>query len=453
MRLRAKFAILVAGIIVVPVLVAALMVLMHYAFSRLQDSVSARSQLLEPEGGSGSEGSSGTPPSAKILHFAVLAPDGRVVQSTLPDLPAGSVADPDRIAGLVRARGSFMFQLEALHPGEPDGPVVLLQFPRQIPQAFVARTFKTVLYTSLALLAFASVMSFLILRSLNRSIVDLERATRRVAEGDLDFHLEDRGRDEISSLTQSFDSMRRSLKDEQARRARFIMGVSHDLKTPLALIQGYVEAIQDGYAEDPELQGRYLSIIMEKSRTLEAMIEDLIEFVRMETGEWRMTHREVPLRGLMLRLAQRYSEDAVILKRRFSFDISLPEDVLVAMDENLVSRALENVLGNAIRYTGPQGTITLESRLEGEQALAVIRDTGIGIPAEEMEKIFDPFYRGSGSRREQGFGLGLTTVKSILESHGWGFQVRSQEGSGTEFLIRMGPVSRGQPREAAQLQL
>jgi signal transduction histidine kinase len=280
-------------------------------------------------------------------------------------------------------------------------------------------------------------MSFLILRSLNGSIHSLEGATRRIAGGDLDFVLPARGNDQISSLTRSFDSMRLALKEEYARRARFIMGVSHDLRTPLTLIQGYVEAIADGYAAEPDAQKKYLSIILDKTRNLETMVGELIEFVRMETGQWRMTHQDVQARPFLMDLARRFAEDALILKRDFGWSIDLPDDATVRMDAGLFTRALENLVGNAIRYTEQRGRITMDARIQEGSVLLSITDTGVGIPAEDLPRIYDPFYRGTNSRREQGFGLGLTTVKSIIESHGWNISVSSQVGAGTTFTISM----------------
>ncbi len=109
------------------------------------------------------------------------------------------------------------------------------------------------------------------------------------------------------------------------------------------------------------------------------------------------------------------------------------------MDEGLVSRALENLIGNAIRYTEAGGRIELSARVaaDGEKGMVRVEvsDTGIGIPEEDIKNIFDPFYRGTNSRREHGFGLGLTTVKSIIESHGWTIRVSSEVGKGTVFTI------------------
>jgi signal transduction histidine kinase len=220
------------------------------------------------------------------------------------------------------------------------------------------------------------------------------------------------------------------------------MGVSHDLRTPLTLIQGYVEAISDGYAAEPDAQKKYLSIILDKTRTLENMVGELIEFVRMETGQWRMTHQDVKARPLLMDLARRFAEDALILKRDFGWSIDLPDDATVRMDAGLFTRALENLVGNAIRYTEQRGKITMDARSQDGGVLLSITDTGIGIPAEDLSRIYDPFYRGTNSRREQGFGLGLTTVKSIIESHGWNISVSSHVGEGTTFTIRM-PLSAG----------
>lgn len=320
--------------------------------------------------------------------------------------------------------------------------LVILKLPRLKPEfAFIRNQLLLMItYSMVTLLVFSSLMSVLIIRSLNGSILKLEGATRRIAEGDLDFELPARGNDQISSLTRSFDSMRRALKEEYARRSRFIMGVSHDLRTPLTLIQGYVEAISDGFASEPDSQRKYLSIILDKTHALEAMIAELIEFVKMETGEWRMTHRDVNMKSFLVENAKRFAEDAQILKREFSWSLDVAETACVRMDAGLFSRALENLVGNAIRYTEEGGKISMTARgmagPPGEVVISIM-DTGIGIPKEEIGKIFDPFYRGTNSRREQGFGLGLTTVRSIIESHGWNISVRSAVGEGTTFTIRM----------------
>jgi signal transduction histidine kinase len=379
------------------------------------------------------------------LDIVILDKNEVVTTSTIAELQPGTSAESGALWAYISANAEhFHFQVDKEDAQGGDESLIILKVPRMRPDEarFRNLTVQVVMYTSVALLLFSSLMSFFILRSLNGSIQSLEGATRRIAGGDLDFELPARGNDQIASLTRSFDSMRRALKEEYARRARFIMGVSHDLRTPLTLIQGYVEAISDGFAAEPDAQKKYLAIILDKTRTLENMVGELIEFVRMETGQWRMTHQEVRARPFLMDLARRFAEDALILKRDFGWSIDLPDDATIRMDAGLFTRALENLVGNAIRYTEQKGRITMEARSQDHGVLLSVTDTGIGIAAEDLSRIYDPFYRGTNSRREQGFGLGLTTVKSIIESHGWNITVASRLGAGTTFTIRM-PLSEG----------
>jgi signal transduction histidine kinase len=446
MKLRTQFVVLVGGIIAVPFLATALVLLVQLSVIRGREPLPNYEQIRSWITGHVPRAArrhdlaalmENRPPGLDIL---ILDKDQVVISSTIAEMPAGiSVAGRQLWAYIGANADRFHFQVDSAEPRSGDDSLVILKLPRMRPEVARFRdiTIQAVTFSSIALLVFSSLMSFLILRSLNRSIHSLEGATRRIADGDLDFELPARGNDQIASLTRSFDSMRVALKEEYARRARFIMGVSHDLRTPLTLIQGYVEAISDGYAAEPEAQKKYLSIILDKARSLEGMIGELIEFVRMETGQWRMTHRDVPVRALLTDLARRFSEDALILKRDFTWTVDVPAEAGVRMDAGLFTRALENLVGNAIRYTEQRGRIALDARVQSDQVLLAITDTGIGIPAEDLSRIYDPFYRGSNSRREQGFGLGLTTVKSIIESHGWSISVASKVGEGTTFTIRM----------------
>jgi signal transduction histidine kinase len=452
MKLRSQFIFLVVGIIAVPFLVSALMLVLQYAAERRHEPLPNYGQINTwmhrqvPRAVSRHELSAlaeNRPPGVDIV---ILDKMDTISFSTIPELPPGMPGTSDALLQYIRTNVShFHFQVDSSREPDSRDSLVILKVPRMPPEQTRFRTLaiQVVMYPSIALVVFSSLMSFVILRSLNRSILTLEGATRRIADGDLDFELPaPRGNDQISSLTRSFDSMRRALKEEYARRARFIMGVSHDLRTPLTLIQGYVEAIADGFAVEPDTQKRYLSIILDKTQSLEGMVGDLIEFVRMETGEWRMTHLEVPAAQFLTSLAKRFAEDARILKREFSWSVELPQDVRVRMDARLFSRALENLVGNAIRYTEEKGRITLSAHHEPGHVVLSISDSGIGIPREDLSRIFDPFYRGTNSRRETGFGLGLTTVKSIIESHGWFITVSSELGRGSTFTIRM-PVTPG----------
>ena len=457
MKLRSQLALLVGGIVVVPFLVAASVLALQYF--NLRTSARDPERMLPGEwirrGTTRSERleelrvlAARRPPGMEVV---VLGADDIVEFSTVTGFTAGSAVDETAVLRYLRENE----EATVIRPREPreDGssagapaaePLFLVRLPprpteqRTLLRIFRSRTIEGLIYPVLGLLLFASGVSFWIVRRFNRSVRSLEAATRKVADGELDFSLPVHGDDEVSSLTRSFERMRTALKEEFARRARFIMGVSHDLRTPLALIQGYVEAVTDGLADDPDTRRKYLAIVQDKTRALDAMVTDLIEFARMDTGEWKSTHRPVRIAPFLRPIAQRYVEDAAVLHRSFSCSIGLPDDLEVPMDEALTGRALENLIGNAIRYTGEGGSIELRATLEGGAPVISLRDTGIGIPAEDLPRIFDPFYRGTNSRREQGFGLGLATVKSIVEGHGWTIDVSSEVGRGTTFRIAMG---------------
>jgi signal transduction histidine kinase len=274
-----------------------------------------------------------------------------------------------------------------------------------------------------------------------------------MAAGELDLNLEIekteflRRDNEITSLTFSLNRMRLALKEEEQSRSRFIMGVSHDLKTPLALIKGYAEAIQDGITIGPEAQRNSLSIIADKVDQLDGMINDLINFVRLNTGEWRQMLKKVELRGFLENCAGRLRDDAELLKRRLECRLDLPAELYIPMDEALVSRALENLVNNALRYTKENGLVRLSAFTRGDSVIIEVEDSGPGISPEDLPHIFEMFYRGDNSRRRQGLGLGLSVVKGVIDSHGWRISAESpifagdknqgapQQAPGTRFTI------------------
>jgi signal transduction histidine kinase len=281
-------------------------------------------------------------------------------------------------------------------------------------------------------------MSLFIARSITKSIMVLEKATGRIAAGELDFTVEAKGSNEILSLTNSLNKMRDTLKEDERRRYRFIMGVTHDLKTPLASIKAYTEAIEDGIAGDPATGSSATEIINAKVDRLEGMINDLIEFVRMDTGEWRGRLKNINLSAFLRRSAKIFSLDAEMLRHEFRYNSALPEDVSVPMDERLARRALENIVNNAIRYTPDGSVISLDAVLTdnaGGAVQLVVSDNGPGLDEADLPHIFEMFYRGSSSRREQGMGLGLAVVKWIADWHGWTISAASEKGRGFRFTI------------------
>jgi len=297
------------------------------------------------------------------------------------------------------------------------------------------RWIEEMLYLSLWLTIIGVIFGSMIVRSILKRTGKLDNAIKKISEGDLDFEIESRGKDEFSLLLESFDSMRVALKEEHARKSRFLMAISHDLKTPLTSIKGYVEAIQDGMMDDAETLNKYAGIISDKSVVLEERISSLIDFARMETGEWKLRNREIELNSFLARLSSVYKEDCEILNKLYRYENTLPEIVNVRCDQVLFERALENLFVNSVKHTLSGTEIYLKAFLENKTPVIELGDNGGGISEYDLKYIFEPFYRGDNSRREPGMGLGLSTTKSVLDAHGWEVSVSSEKGVGTIFRI------------------
>ena len=290
-------------------------------------------------------------------------------------------------------------------------------------------------YVPLTGLLFLAVMAIVIGQSINRSIGNLEKATRRIADGDLDFELPIKGNDKLASFTRSFDSMRAHLKEEYARRARFIMGISHDLKTPLSSISGYVDAIKDGYADTSEKMEKYVDIISDKADLLESRISMLIDYVKRDTADWMVNLQLVDMGPLLEEIATVFESEAVLNRRTITSTIDVGTETWVPMDEDMFIRAMENLLQNALRYSPEGSEIVLRCNKGVEGVIISLSNEGDGIHREDLPYVFDPFVRGAKDRRGGGLGLGLATVESIITSHGWGIAVDSDPDTCTVFTI------------------
>ena len=281
-----------------------------------------------------------------------------------------------------------------------------------------------------------------ILRSLGLSIGKLEAATRAISAGNLDFDLALPSGDSLGSLAASMDSMRRKLKEEYARRDRFILAVSHDLKTPLAVLEGYLDAFTDGLADSPEKRAAYLDVLREKTGLLGHRISHLVELARMTTVEWRQTLEECGLSGFLSETLKRLADEAAARGRRLEVDFRLPEGLSVAMNRDMVLRIFENLVDNAENYS-PRDSVLRAEAWSGEgEAFVRVTNEGPGIPAGSRDLVYEPFYRADAGRNTGGFGLGLSSVKSIVEAHGWSIELQSVPGGATSFTVRI-PLAAG----------
>ncbi len=276
------------------------------------------------------------------------------------------------------------------------------------------------------------------LRQLDGAIKKLERAMVKIASGDLDFPSGEFISGDLESLGLALDRMRLQLKEERGRRDRFIMGISHDLKTPLAVIQGYLEALNEGLADTEEKRNNYQQILLNHSNLLEARIEHLIELAKTTSFEWRNHLTEQDLHDFIRETLGSLSEYASFRGFTVHCTNALPQPCPVRFDADMLRRVFENLISNAIAYGDAQHPILISAQggsSSREYLEITVENRGTPIPPEQIPLVFEPYFRGDTRKSKSGFGLGLASVKSIVENHGWTIDLRSTADGKTRFRI------------------
>ena len=401
-----------------------------------------------------------------LRDIALIDPEGKVLLSTFSHLKPGDsiklsdLAPQSRSGNLPLRRSSISgndhrasnenpkpeFKLNPLDSTRSDSPLVLFDIqPFWTRQDVRNRNLLFIGSFCIILFVVSGVISLIILRSISRAIKTLETDTAIVATGNLNHEVAGSSSHEILLLAKSINLMRLNLKDMLARRSKMLMGVSHDLKTPIALIQGYADALADNVADDPETKAKYLDIIRVKARQLEDLTGELIDFLKIG-GDGTATIVEVDPAKMLQSLGQRFESDARLLKRSLSWgfgsDFSRIPGFPIPrknMNRALVERALENLVTNSFKYSRNEGTIGLRLLLVDGILSFSVTDDGPGIKREDEPYVFDAFYRGSSSRSDGGHGFGLTIVKAVVDLHGWSVTIgkRKDGKEGTEAIIGM----------------
>ncbi len=379
---------------------------------------------------------------------ALVSAQGEVHYSSIPSIPAGeSISIRNLLGDRRQDRGRPNFNILRIDHERSDSPVLVYDIePIALRQSLRNRGILFVGSVELVLLLLAGGFSFLIMRSLRRSIDTLERDARIVASGNLDHPVEGSGSAETRSLAASVNLMRLALKDMLARQSKMLMGVSHDLKTPIALIQGYADALRDGVAVDERTRERYIDIIRDKAKQLEELTSELVDFLKLGQRDSGCSLTPEDPFSLAVAVGRRVEEDSRLIGRRFtwgfgdSLDPSPPRAVHpVPMNRALVERALDNMIGNAFRYSGANGSVVFRIRTEPGFLRFDVVDDGPGIAEADRPFVFDAFFRGSLARSGEGHGLGLTIVKATAELHGWTASVepRTDGSRGTVAGLRI----------------
>jgi signal transduction histidine kinase len=382
-----------------------------------------------------------------IVFVTVATPQVDSDGSNLPARPF-TLADPNGTAIYSTSSryqtGTKMSDVDMEHgiPITEDGQVVGVYVPAPAPfggnpreREFIDRTNLTLLYGALIGAAIAWLLGIILSRTLTRPIRELTQATHAVSEGDLSQQVPVRSNDELGELAKAFNRMSTELSRSINTRKQMTADIAHELRTPLSLILGHAEAVHDGVLAP---SNENFEIIREEAARLEHLVNDLRILSLADAGELSISLQIIEPERLVNEAASLYQYQAQ--KKNISLNVDIaPHLPTIEVDPGRMTQVLTNILDNATRHTPEGGHITLAAKQIGEDVEISIQDSGPGLPAENLERIFERFYRTDSSRQREdgGSGLGLAIAKSIVQAHNGRVSAESEPGSGLKIKVQL----------------
>ncbi|MCH5211000.1 MAG: HAMP domain-containing protein [Oscillospiraceae bacterium] len=282
----------------------------------------------------------------------------------------------------------------------------------------------------------AAVLVYMQSRRITKPIGEINKAARDIASGKFDKRVAVTSADEIGQLASSFNFMADSIEELEKTRSEFISDVSHELRTPMTSISGFVEGMLDGTIPE-ERQAEYLKIVLDESKRLTKMVNDMLEMSKMSSSEYKLDISTFDLNELtrvcIINMGTRIDE------KNLELNVDFKEDTLkVLADKDAIQRVIINLLDNAVKFSYPNTTIGVSAWKEGGKARFCIGNFGDGINGADLSNIFNRFYKTDKSRRNEksGAGLGLSFVKNIItlhKQHVWVESVDTKEGSAAKY--------------------
>jgi len=284
---------------------------------------------------------------------------------------------------------------------------------------------------------FAVIVSTFIIYHLSQRILikplyKINKTAREISNGEFEKRVSISSKDEIGELAESFNNMADNLQNLENLRRDFIANISHELRSPITSIRGFIQGILDGTIPE-EKHKYYLTIVLNESKRLTRLISDVLDLSRLESGEFSLNIGTFDLNELIRVNIIRFENE--IEEKKLNVDVTLAgEQLFVIGDRDRIGQVLSNLIDNAIKFTGEGGSISLSTVIEGKKVIVSVKDTGVGIPEKELKLIWDRFHMVDKSRTtKKGTGLGLSIVRQIINQHEENIWVESKEGEGTTF--------------------
>lgn len=294
-----------------------------------------------------------------------------------------------------------------------------------------------ILGISAILLVLAFVISYSISQRLTRGLMGMSATAEQLAKGDYSVNFANADYREMAKLSDSLNNMRDELKKSGDFQREILANVSHDLKTPLTMIKAYASMISEISGDNPEKRNQHLKVIIDEADRLTGLVNDVLSVSKVNSNLTELNLKVFNLTeyvyGVINKFGYLQENDG------YNFMVDIDSNLYTRADEEKIGQVIYNLLGNAISYTGEDKTvyISLKSSMDGTTVTFSVRDTGRGIPKEELPNIWDRYYmlKETHNRPVKGTGLGLSIVKTILLNHKFKFGAESEEGKGSTFWV------------------
>ena len=283
------------------------------------------------------------------------------------------------------------------------------------------------------------ILWFFLANTITNPIVTMIGRAKAMAQGELSQEIPVHGKDEIGQLAYNFNHMARELSQLDTMRKEFVANVSHELRTPLTSIRTYTETLLEGALEKPETASRFLKIVDDEAQRMSLLVTDLLELSRLDSARTKLDQDVLDLVGL-LRVTIRQSQTLAEQKNQ-TIEFTPPENsCFILANAPRFNQVVYNILSNSVKYSPEDTVITVSVETMEEDYRVYIKDQGVGIPEDSVNRIFERFYRvdKARSRAMGGTGLGLAIASEIMEAHGGKITAKSAAGEGTTMILRYG---------------
>lgn len=298
---------------------------------------------------------------------------------------------------------------------------------------YLLSNLQTYLLSMVFVLLCAMLMTYLFTVHLVRPLHHMSVAVQKFGNGDFSYRIPVKGQDEMAQLAAAMNAMAQSLASAEESSRSFVANVSHELKTPMTTIGGFIDGILDGTIP-PEKEKHYLQIVSDEVRRLSRLVRAMLDLSRIDNGSIKLSPREFDLTDVCCHTLLSF-ETRIEEKHLNIMGLENCSPCIVSADPDLIGQVVYNLIDNAVKFTNEGGTVSIRVESTDSRVGFTIRNSGAGIPGEEMPHIFERFYKSDKSRGldKTGVGLGLFIVKSVINLHGGEIYVRSAEGEYCEF--------------------